>query len=77
MAPTEGPSSRRSRSLQTLGPALLGAALGYLIGELRGAGDLDPILLPLHAVMGAIGGILCFRVLLIAREVWNDFRSGR
>lgn len=73
--PTSRSPGARSRLFQTLIPGLLGAAVGYGVGELEGVRELGTIMLPLYALMGAIGGILAYRVGLLLKEVIQDFRN--
>jgi len=61
---------------QTLLPGLIGAGVGYVVGEIEGVRSLGSIMLPLYALMGAIGGILAYRVGLLIKEIVEDFRSG-
>jgi len=72
--PSRSPGAR-SRLFQTLLPGLVGAVVGYAVGEMEGARELGQIVLPLYALMGAIGGILAYRVGLLLKEVINDFRT--
>lgn len=75
-APPTRSAGARGRLFQTLMPGILGAAVGYAVGKFEGVSQLGTIMLPLYALMGAIGGILAYRVGLLLKEIIADFRSG-
>jgi hypothetical protein len=75
-APPSRSPGARARLFQTLLPGILGAALGYAVGKFEGVSELGSIMLPLYALMGAIGGILAYRIGLLVKEIISDFRSG-
>lgn len=74
--PSSRPPGGRGRLFQTLLPGLVGAAIGYAVGVYEDVQALSSIMLPLYALMGAIAGILAYRVSILVREMINDFRQG-
>jgi len=72
--PTRTPGAR-ARLFATLIPGLVGAAVGYAVGRYEGVERIGTIMLPLYALMGAIGGILAYRIGLLLKEIVSDFRS--